>query len=99
MYSYYLVIDLQRADAEAAKLYEEFAASFGSEEPEAAGGRSFVRGGTIQPGSRPSAGTCLWSSPPSIFFIRALSYNHTVKSVDFTKQVGRAFIQFPSVLV
>ena len=46
---------MQRADAEAAKLYEEFAASFSSE-PEKPDGRSFVRGGTIQPGSRPSAG-------------------------------------------
>jgi len=46
---------VQRADEEAAKLYEEFAASFSSE-PDKPDGRSFVRGGTIQPGSRPSAG-------------------------------------------
>ena len=48
---------LQRADEESAKLYEEFAASFGTSEAEKQPGSSaFVRGGTIQPGSRPSAG-------------------------------------------
>ncbi len=47
----------QRADAEAAKLYEEFVESFGDAgqaegktEP-----RAFVRGGTIQPGSSAAA--------------------------------------------
>ncbi len=48
---------LQRADLEAAQLYDDFVASFGGEE-EKKRPQAFVTGGTIQPGSRPTAG---WS--------------------------------------
>lgn len=54
---------VQREDAESAKLFEEFAASFGTSEAEAPGSSAFVRGGTIQPGSRPSAGQRRISRP------------------------------------
>ena len=50
---------MQRADAEAAKLYEEFVQSFGDGGGDGEGGaaapRAFVRGGTIQPGSSAAA--------------------------------------------
>ena len=49
---------MQRADAEAAKLYEEFVESFGDGGGDGEGGaapRAFVRGGTIQPGSSAAA--------------------------------------------
>mmetsp|Transcript_16329 Transcript_16329/g.48953 ORF Transcript_16329/g.48953 Transcript_16329/m.48953 type:complete len:1001 (+) Transcript_16329:302-3304(+) len=42
----------KRADLEAAKLYDDFVESFGGDGPAQT---SFVTGGTIQPGSRPSA--------------------------------------------
>ncbi|KAK9825189.1 hypothetical protein WJX81_005170 [Elliptochloris bilobata] len=48
----------RRADAEAAKLYEEFVQSFGDGGEGEGGGaapRAFVRGGTIQPGSSAAA--------------------------------------------
>lgn len=46
----------QRENEEAAKLYEEFVESFGASEHQAdKGPKAFVRGGTIQPGSAPSA--------------------------------------------
>ena len=41
---------MQRADAEAAKVYEEFVDSFAEDTDD----KSFVRGGTIQPGSAPT---------------------------------------------
>lgn len=43
---------MQRADAEAAKLYQEFEQFFGDSRD--GDSKSFVRGGTIQPGSRPN---------------------------------------------
>lgn len=43
------LLGVQRAEAEAAKVYEEFVDSF-ADAPEE---KSFVRGGTIQPGSLP----------------------------------------------
>jgi hypothetical protein len=43
----------QRLDEEAAQVYEEFVASFdGSAAP---GTKAFVRGGVVEPGSRPSS--------------------------------------------
>ena len=42
----------QRADAEAAKLYQEFEQFFGASRDHDS--KAFVRGGTIQPGSRPN---------------------------------------------
>lgn len=47
----------QRADAEAAKVYEEFVQSFGdaNESESKSAPRAFVRGGTIQPGSSAAA--------------------------------------------
>ena len=42
----------QRADAEAAKLYQEFEQFFGDSRDHDS--KAFVRGGTIQPGSRPN---------------------------------------------
>ncbi len=60
--------DAQRADAEAAKLYEEFVESFGDAgqaegktEP-----RAFVRGGTIQPGSSAAAAIAAGAPPPPL---------------------------------
>ena len=44
---------LQKADAEAAKLYEDFVESF-AEDPADKGPKAFVRGEVIQPGQRPS---------------------------------------------
>lgn len=44
---------LQKADAEAAKLYEDFVESF-AEDPAEKGPKAFVRGEVIQPGQRPS---------------------------------------------
>lgn len=46
----------QRADIEAAKLYDDFVESFGGDDAPAKK-QSFVTGGTIEPGSRPGAGT------------------------------------------
>ena len=46
---------VQRAEEEAAKLYEDFVESFGEKEEDAAASKSFVRGGTIQPGSSTAA--------------------------------------------
>lgn len=44
---------LQKADEEAAKVYEEFVESFKSDETDERGGvKTFVRGGTVAPGSR-----------------------------------------------
>jgi U2-associated protein SR140 len=52
---------LQKADEEAAKIYEEFVESFKSEEEptrDAPGVKAFVHGGVAMPGSRqPEAGT------------------------------------------
>jgi len=46
-------VNQQRADEEAAKIYEEFVESFKTEEEEDNRGvKAFVRGGTVQPGSR-----------------------------------------------
>lgn len=47
----------QRADAEAAKVYEEFVQSFGdaNESESKSAPRAFVRGGTIQPGTSAAA--------------------------------------------
>lgn len=44
----------QRLDEEAAQVYEEFVTSFdgGSAQP---GPKAFVRGGVVEPGSRPSS--------------------------------------------
>ena len=42
---------MQRADAEAAKLYEEFVVSFQAEDE--GGLKTFVRGEVVEPGSRP----------------------------------------------
>ena len=44
---------LQKADEEAAKLYEDFVESF-AEDPAEKGPKAFVRGEVIQPGQRPS---------------------------------------------
>ena len=44
---------LQKADAEAAKLYEDFVESF-AEDPAEKGPKAFVRGEVIQPGQRPA---------------------------------------------
>jgi len=44
---------VQKADAEAAKLYEDFVESF-AEDPAEKGPKAFVRGEVIQPGQRPS---------------------------------------------
>ena len=44
----------KRADAEAAQVYEEFVASFGADDA-VPGNKGFVRGGVVEPGSRPSA--------------------------------------------
>ncbi len=46
---------LQKADEEAAKVYEEFVESFKTEEPSRKSG-GFVRGGTVLPGSKPTDG-------------------------------------------
>jgi U2-associated protein SR140 len=46
------LVRLQRADAEAAKLYEEFVVSFQAEDE--GGLKTFVRGEVVEPGSRPS---------------------------------------------
>ena len=46
---------VQRAEEEAAKLYEDFVESFGEKEEDAAASKSFVRGGTIQPSSSAAA--------------------------------------------
>ncbi|KAK9797001.1 hypothetical protein WJX73_002827 [Symbiochloris irregularis] len=56
----------RRADAEAAKLYAEFAQSFGEDPEGDKSSKSFISGGTIQPGAssqaaQPSAG----QAPPS----------------------------------
>ena len=47
------LLTLQKADAEAAKLYEDFVESF-AEDPADKGPKAFVRGEVIQPGQRPS---------------------------------------------
>ena len=46
--NFHVHLILQRAEAEAAKLYEDFVESFGEGEEEE---KSFVKGETIQPGS------------------------------------------------
>lgn len=47
------LIDLQRADEDAARLYEEFVESFKAED--GPGAKAFVRGGTINPDDRGSS--------------------------------------------
>ena len=47
---------MQRAEAEAAKVYEEFVDSFADSNED----KSFVRGGTIQPGSLPTRVPRFW---------------------------------------
>lgn len=61
--SHKLLDVLQRADLEAAQLYDDFVASFGGEE-EKKRPKAFVTGGTIQPGSKPTAGNQPCSLPP-----------------------------------
>ena len=59
---------VQRADAEAAKLYEEFVESFGDGAGDGEGGaapRAFVRGGTIQPGSSAAAAAAAGAPQPN----------------------------------
>lgn len=52
----------QKADEEAAKVYEDFVESFkGDEGPKDGGVKAFVRGGVVAPGSRStdaSGGSC-----------------------------------------
>lgn len=45
---------LQRLEEEAAQVYEEFVAAFNGDSPQV-GTKAFVRGGVVEPGSRPSA--------------------------------------------
>lgn len=52
-----MLIQMQREEEEAAKLYEDFVESFGDKDEES--GKSFVRGETIQPGSQQSSGKIL----------------------------------------
>ncbi len=47
---------MQKADEEAAKVYEEFVESFKSENDGGRQPKQFVRGGTVLPGSKPSEG-------------------------------------------
>lgn len=54
---------LQRADEEAARLYEEFVESFKADD--VPGGKAFVRGGTINPNDRAKPSS--ESVPPSKF--------------------------------
>lgn len=55
----------QRAEAEAAALYDEFVASFEADE---GGAKTFVHGETIQPGSSASASASKAALPPHTWF-------------------------------
>lgn len=52
----YSVSWVQRADFEAAQVYDDFVAEFGGDADRRKPTTAFVTGGTIQPGSRPSSG-------------------------------------------
>ena len=63
----------RRADAEAAQVYEDFVASFNSDDA-VPGGKTFVRGGVVEPGSRPSSEPVGRCSPPLKILLHSILY-------------------------